>query len=211
MASSPPLRRLRTAAWGLLLLAVVGGGLFALVNSDLLRRKDGSLIGSVAIGGPFQLTAQDGRTFDSATLKGMPYALFFGFTRCPDVCPTTMLEMSHHLQALGPAADRLRVVFITVDPERDTPELLKDYLSAFDKRIIGLTGTSDQVAAVAKSYRAFYEKVPSKSGAQEGDYTMNHTASVYLMDSRGKFMGTFNFQEKQDVQLDKLRRLVGSS
>jgi protein SCO1 len=196
------------AAWAAVALAAAGWAVYAFGGLDLLRRKDGSLLASVTIGGPFKLTAQDGRVFDSAELKGKPYALFFGFTRCPDICPTTMLEMGQHLQALGPAADKLKAVFVTVDPERDTPELLKDYLSAFDTRIIGLTGTPAEIAAVAKSYRAFYEKVPSKAGAKEGDYTMNHTASVYLMDGNGKFKGTFNFQEKQEIQREKLRRLA---
>ena len=204
------MRTVRLAAWAAVALAAAGWGVHALGGFDLLRRKDGSLLASVAVGGPFKLTAHDGRMFDSAELSGAPYALFFGFTRCPDVCPTTMLEMSQHLQALGPAAAKLKVLFVTVDPERDTPELLKDYLSAFDTRILGLTGTPAEIAAVAKSYRAFYEKVPSKAGAKEGDYTMNHAASVYLMNASGKFVGTFNFQEKQEIQRDKLRRLVGS-
>lgn len=209
-ASNSTLRTIRRVAWALVAVVAAGWGAYALGGLDLLRRKDGSLLASITIGGPFKLIAQDGRMFDSAELKGRPYALFFGFTRCPDICPTTMLEMSQHLAALGPAADRLKVLFVTVDPERDTPDLLKDYLSAFDTRIVGLTGTAAEIAAVAKSYRAFYEKVPSKAGAKEGDYTMNHAASVYLMDANGKFMGTFNFQEKQEIQRDKLRRLVGT-
>lgn len=210
MASNTTIRTIRNVAWALVALAAVAWGFHALGGLDLLRRKDGSLIASVTVGAPFKLTGQDGQVFDSATLKGTPYALFFGFTRCPDVCPTTMLEMSHHLKALGPAADRIKVLFVTVDPERDTPQLLKDYLSAFDTRIVGLTGTPEEIAAVARSFRAYYKKVPTKSGGKEGEYTLDHTASVYLMDAKGQFTGTFNFQERQDVQLDKLRRLAGT-
>jgi protein SCO1 len=207
MANSPILKNVRRAAWGLVALVAAGWGMHAAGGFDLLRGTAGSLPGSVSIGGPFRLTSHEGRPFDSAELKGAPYALFFGFTHCPDVCPTTLLEMTQHLAALGPAADKLKVLFVTVDPERDTPKLLKDYLSAFDPRITGLTGTPAEIAAVAKSYRAYYEKVPGKSGEKDG-YTMNHAASVYLMDGAGKFMGTFNFQEKQEIQRTKLNRLV---
>ena len=214
MASNATLKMVRRAAWAVVALVVAGWGLFAAGGLDLLRGKVGgltaSLPGSVTIGAPFRLTSHEGRIFDSAELKGAPYALFFGFTHCPDVCPTTLLEMTQHLAALGPAADKLKVLFVTVDPERDTPQLLKDYLSAFDPRIIGLTGTPAEIAAVAKSYRAYYEKVPSKSGEKEGGYTMNHAASVYLMDAAGKFTGTFNFQEKPEIQRAKLARLAGS-
>ena len=205
MASSATLTLLRRAAWGVVALVAAGWAVYALGGLDLVRRKDGSLVGSVAIGGPFRLTSHEGRPFDSAELAGKPYALFFGFTHCPDVCPTTLLEMSQHLQALGPAADKLKVLFVTVDPERDDAKLLKDYLSAFDTRIVGLTGTPAEIAAVARGYRAYYEKVPGK----DGDYSVNHAASVYLMDATGAFKGTFNFQEKAEIQRAKLRRLIG--
>ena len=205
MANSTLMTNIRRAAWAVVALVLAGWGLHALVGQDLLRRKDGSLLGSVKIGAPFRLTTQTGRPFDSAELKGSPYVLFFGFTQCPDVCPTTLLEMTQHLQALGADADKLKVLFVTVDPERDTIQLLKDYLSAFDSRIIGLTGTPAEIAAVAGSYRAYYERVPTKDG-----YTMNHAASVYMMDGDGQFAGTFNFQEKSEIQRDKLRRLLGA-
>ena len=208
MANSTTLKTIRRAAWGIVALAVAGWGLHAVGGFELLRGKTAGLTsnlpGNVTIGAPFRLTSHEGQPFDSAELKGVPYALFFGFTNCPDVCPTTLLEMTQHLAALGPTASKIKVLFVTVDPERDTPRLLKDYLSAFDPRIIGLTGTPAEIAAVAKSYRAYYEKIPGK----EGGYTMNHAASVYLMDAQGKFVGTFNFQEKQEIQRTKLRRLV---
>ena len=213
MASSPNLKIVRRAAWGFVAVVAAGWGLHASGALDALRASGSGVVanlpGTVTIGAPFKLTAQDGRVFDSAALAGAPYALFFGFTHCPDVCPTTLLEMTQHLAALGPSAAKLKVVFVTVDPERDTVQLLKDYLSAFDPRIIGLTGTPAEIAAVARSYRAYYEKVPTKSGGADG-YTMNHAASVYLMDSAGKFSGTFTFQEKPEIQREKLRRLVGS-
>jgi protein SCO1 len=216
MASSNLLKAVRWGLWGAVALAAAGWAAYATGALDILRGKTAgggiTLQGAVAIGGPFRLTSHEGRPFDSAELKGKPYALFFGFTHCPDVCPTTLLEMTQHLAALGPAADKLKVLFVSVDPERDTPKLLKDYLTAFDHRIIGLTGTPAEIAAVARSYRAYYEKVPGKDagkdGAKDTSYTMNHAASVYMMDAAGKFVGTFNFQEKQEIQRAKLGRLV---
>src|SRR5262249_572358 len=116
----------------------------------------------------------------------------------------TLLELSNAIKALGPDADRMRFLFVSVDPERDTPEQLKIYLSNFDPRITGLVGTPQEIAAVAKAYRAIYEKVPTKDG-----FTFNHTALVYLMGRDGRLAGTLNYQESADAQLKKLRRLVG--
>ncbi|MBZ6075535.1 SCO family protein [Microvirga puerhi] len=157
----------------------------------------------VPIGGPFQLTSQDGKPFSSDSLKGKPFAIFFGFTHCPEVCPTTLYDLTQDLEAMGKNADRLNVVFVTVDPEQDTPELMKTYLSSFDPRIIGLSGTPEQIAATAKAYKVFYEKVPTDSG-----YTMNHTATIFLMDSKGDFYGSSNFQEPQETRRTKLNNLV---
>jgi protein SCO1 len=161
---------------------------------------------SAAVGGPFELTSQDGRRFNSDALKGKPFALFFGFTNCPDVCPTTLLELTNRMEDLGADADKLRLVFVTVDPEKDTPDFLKRYLANFDKRLIGLTGTADEIAAVAKAYRAIFKKVPTKDG-----YTMDHTATVYLMDAQGRFVGTIAYQESPETQRAKLKRLVSGS
>ena len=157
----------------------------------------------VPIGGPFRLTSQDGKPVSNEDLKGKPFAMFFGFTHCPEVCPTTLYDLSQDLEALGREADGLRVVFVTVDPEQDTPELMKTYLSSFDPRIVGLTGTEAEIAAAAKAYRVYYRKVPTESG-----YTMDHTATIFLMDGKGFFSGASNFQESADVRREKLRRLV---
>lgn len=160
---------------------------------------------AMEIGGPFELTTHDGKRLASKELAGRPYAVFFGFTFCPDVCPTTLLELTNVLQQLGPDADRMRYLFISVDSERDTPEHLKLYLSNFDARILGLTGTVAEIAAVARAYRAFYEKVPTKDG-----FTYNHSALTYLMDAKGKFAGTITYQESEAVQVAKLRRLIAA-
>jgi protein SCO1/2 len=157
----------------------------------------------VPIGGPFKLTTQDGKPFTDENLKGKPFAVFFGFTHCPEVCPTTLYDLTQDLAALGKDADNLSVAFVTVDPARDTPELLKTYLASFDPRIVGLTGTEEEIAAVAKAYKVYYRKVPTDS-----DYTMDHTATIFLMDSRGDFYGTSNFQESQDIRRGKLKKLV---
>lgn len=157
----------------------------------------------VPIGGPFKLTSHEGKPFTDQDLKGKPFAVFFGFTHCPEVCPTTLYDLTQDLEALGSDADRLRVAFITVDPAQDTPEQMKTYLSSFDPRIVGLSGTEDEIAAAAKAYKVFYRKVPTESG-----YTMDHTATIFLMDSKGEFFGTSNFQEAQDVRRNKLKQLI---
>jgi protein SCO1/2 len=199
------LKRIRITAWIAVAAMLVGAGIAYLWQSNpgLLSAQ---MPLSASIGGPFELTTIEGKRLSSAELKGTPFALFFGFTHCPDVCPTTMLEMSNVIKEMGPDADRMRFFFVSVDTERDTPELLKLYLSNFDPRITGLVGTQAEIAAVAKAYRAFYEKVPTKDG-----FTYNHTALVYLMDRDGHLAGTLNYQEPEGVQLKKLRRLVGQT
>jgi protein SCO1/2 len=158
----------------------------------------------VPIGGPFRLTSHEGKPFTDQDLKGKPFVVFFGFTHCPEVCPTTLYDLTQDLESLGKDADRLKVAFITVDPAQDTPELMKTYLSSFDPRIVGLTGTEEEIATAARAYKVYYRKVPLDSGG----YTMDHTASIFLMDSKGDFYGTSNFQEAQDVRRAKLRQLV---
>jgi protein SCO1/2 len=157
-----------------------------------------------AIGGPFSLTDQNGRTVTEQNLKGKPFLVFFGFTHCPDICPTTMFEISEIMKKLGPAGDRVGAVFITVDPERDTPAALKDYVSSFDPRIVALTGTPEEIAAVAKAYRAIYRKVPLK----DGGYTMDHTAIVYLMGKDGRFITPFSLKRTAEASAAELRKYL---
>lgn len=203
MASTDAFKKIRVVAWAAVAaLAVVSG---MLVLGEMHKAQQGSMPGAVRIGAPFELTRTDGTRFSSAALAGKPYAIFFGFTHCPDICPTTLLEMTSHLKTLGDRRNALNVVFVSIDPERDTPEHLKLYLSAFDPAIIGLTGTPTEIAAVAKSYRAIYEKVPSKDGK---DYTMNHTASVYLMDRGGRLASTMLFEEPEETRNKKIENLL---
>ena len=155
-----------------------------------------------AIGGPFQLVDHNGRTLSDRDLKGRPFLVFFGFTHCPDVCPTALFEMSEILRALGPDADRTRALFITVDPERDTSAVIKDYLSSFDPHLIGLTGDLAAIAAVAKAYRVYFKKVPLDGGG----YSMDHTAIVYLMDKEGRFVAPFNLKRTTEAAVADLRK-----
>jgi len=147
-----------------------------------------------AIGGPFQLTDQSGQTVTEKNLEGHPTLIFFGFTHCPDVCPTSLFEISEVLRAMGKDADRVNAYFISVDPERDTASAMKDYLSSFDPHLKGLTGNPQQVAKVISDYRVYAKKVPLK----DGDYTMDHTALIYLMDRDGKFVSPFNLNRKPE-------------
>lgn len=178
---------------------------FALMRPPPDGDGSGSFYSSL-VGGPFQLKTHDGAPISNEDLKGKPFAIFFGFTQCPDVCPTSMLELTDMIQKLGPDADRMRFLFVSVDPERDTPDLLKAYLSNFDSRITGLVGTTDEIAAIAKAYRVYYEKVPTS-----GSYTINHTATIYLMDAQGRLANTLAYGEDADSRLKKLRRVLGKS
>ncbi len=155
-------------------------------------------------GGDFKLQATSGGVVERSKLLGKPYAVFFGFTNCPDLCPTSMQDMSVQLQALGNVAKDFRVYFISIDPARDTLELLKQYVSAFDPRIIGLTGSEPDIAAVVKSFHIFVQK----KGEGE-NYTLDHSSSVLLFDAKGALAGTINASEPDADQMAKLKRVMG--
>lgn len=152
-------------------------------------RQGGQNLAS-SVGGPFTLTTAEGKPLTDKDLRGAPFLVFFGFTHCPDICPTKLFEISEVLRAAGTKGDKLKALFVTVDPERDTAETMKSYLGSFDPRIIGLTGDRSAIDAAIKAYRAYARKVPLK----DGDYTMDHTALVYLMDKNGGFVGAFNIE-----------------
>jgi protein SCO1/2 len=139
-----------------------------------------------------------------ADIKGKPFLVFFGFTHCPDICPTTLFEISQVMKTLGPDADRTGALFITVDPERDTPAVLKDYLSNFDPHLRGLTGNRPSIDAAIKAYRVYAKKVP----LENGDYTMDHTAVVYLMDKDGNFVAPFSVGRTPEAEAADLRRYL---
>lgn len=158
----------------------------------------------VIIGGPFTMTSHLGKAVTEKDYFGKPMAMFFGFTNCPDICPTVLLRMTDLMAKLGPDADKLQVILVSVDPERDTPDVLKSYIAQFDPRFSAMTGTPEQLAAFAKGYRFVYKKVP----LQGSDYTMDHSAGVYLYDANGGFVGTLDPHEKDRVVLKKLSKLV---
>jgi len=157
-----------------------------------------------AIGGPFQLTDQAGRIVTEKSLQGRPTLIFFGFTHCPDVCPTSLFEISEVLRAMGEDANRVNAYFISVDPERDTDAAMKDYLSSFDPHLKGLTGDPDAVAKVISGFRVYARKVPLK----DGDYTMDHTALIYLMDRDGHFVSPFNLKRTPEEAAADLKRYL---
>jgi protein SCO1 len=196
------LRLVRLVTWAAIAVLLV-----VLAIGAWQWQKGASPIAAIAIGGPFELTDQHGAKVTEASLKGHPSAMFFGYTFCPDVCPTTLSDLSLLLQKLGPDGDRLKAYFVTVDPERDTREHMADYLQAFDPRLIGLTGSRDEIDRMLKAYRVYSKKIPGDGG----DYTMDHTAAVYLLDSDGRLTGTLDYQEPEAAALAKLKRLVEGS
>ena len=169
-----------------------------------LRIPVEKIAAAVEIGGPFELVSSRGNVVKSLELVGNPYGVFFGFTHCPEVCPTTMYEMSESLKELGDEAKDFRLFFVTVDPARDTAEKLKDYVSNFDPRIEGLVPTPEQLPMIAKAFRVIYEKVPSS----DGEYTMNHTATLYLFGRDGEFKSTIAYGEKRELREQKIRSLL---
>ncbi len=170
-----------------LALAILAGA--AATATIVLNRRTPGASASL-IGGPFSLLDQNGKTITDADLKGEPSLIFFGYTHCPDVCPTTLFSMAQVLKAMG-HDPKVRAVFMTVDPERDTPSVMKDYLSSFDAPITGLTGAPDAVRAAMRAYRVYAKKVPGKNG----EYTMDHSAVIYLMDKDGGFVSAFNLEQ----------------
>jgi protein SCO1/2 len=156
------------------------------------------------MGGPFHLVDQTGRSVSDRDLLGKPTVMFFGFTYCPDVCPTTLADMTAWLKALGPDADKLNVVYVTIDPERDTPARLKSYLTAFDPHIRGLTGTPQAIAQAAHDYNVYYQKV----ALQGGEYTMDHSTLIYLLDAQGHMAELVQYGTPNDQVVTSLKRLL---
>lgn len=192
------LSHIRTVLWTLVAVAALGAtGLY--VYTTMTRPAQAVALGQ----GDYELVTATGEAFNRDSLKGSPSMLFFGFTHCPDVCPTSLAEMAVWYEALGDEADDLNAFFVSVDPERDTAEIIGDYVS-WTGRVTGVTGSPDEVAKAAKSWGVYYAKVPLEGG----DYTMDHTASVFLVNANGEFEGTIAYRESSDTALAKLRRLL---
>jgi protein SCO1/2 len=197
MAASPAVSRFRIILWTLVAVAAIAAtALFVL-------RPPAPPSGVTGI--PFALESTKGGTFTEADLKGTPSLVFFGYTSCPDVCPTTMAESVEWKNELGLKPEQLRTIFVTVDPERDSKQALADYLAAFDPSIIGLVGTDAQTDVAKSSFGVMSEKAKPDAN---GNYEVNHTASVFLIDRNGAFQSTIGFGEDKTTTLAKIKRLV---
>ena len=186
------------------LLVVAAGVLLALAVRETPRGGAAGTALASAIGGPFHLVDQNGKAVSDADLKGKWQLIFFGYTHCPDACPTALNEIALALDQLGEKRGEVAVVFITVDPERDTPEVMKSYVQSFDAPIIALTGSADAVAQAAKAYRVYYAKHPRG----DGDYDMDHSAVIYVMNPEGRFTATFTPDSTADAIAQRLQKLI---
>ena len=192
------MRTFRIVLWTLVAVAAIGATVLFFTRPQVVNGPGG---------GQFALVDQRGAPVDHSVFTGKPSLLFFGYTHCPDVCPTTMGEMQGWFAALGDEAKTLQGVFITVDPARDTPEILGDYVSFVSDRILALSGPQAEIDKVVRDWGAAAERV----NQDDGNYLMNHTASVFLVNSKGEFAGTIAYGENTDVALEKIRRLVANS
>lgn len=197
-AQSPGLARVRLILWILVALAAIGATVLF-----VLRPVQGP---QVLASTPFELQSTAGGTFTQTDLAGKPSLVFFGYTNCPDICPTTLAETAKWKNDLGISDDQLRTIFITVDPARDTLDMLKAYLGAFDPGVVGLVGDEDQTEAAKAAFGARSENAEAR---EDGFYLVNHTASVFLVDRNGRFQGTIDYSEATDTALGKIRRLIG--
>lgn len=197
------MKPVRIILWGLVALAAVALG--ALLVRNPAATPPRSATTQVNFGGPFKLVGVDGQPFPSNKLNGKPYVIFFGFTHCPDVCPTTLARLVRLRTQLNQGPEPYRIVFVSVDPERDKPKELGDYVSLFGAPVVGLTGTPAQVEQVKKQFGIFSEKVPDDTGG----YTVDHTATALIFDRAGKFVATIAPDEGDNAAVDKLKRVVG--
>ncbi|SCX30312.1 BsSco [Agrobacterium sp. DSM 25558] len=199
------MKNIRIALWGAVVVLL---GVMAWLTMELTKSRE-QMVEEV-YGTPFQLVAQNGQPITEKAFQGKPTALFFGFTHCPEVCPTTLFELNGWMEKVDPDATKMQAYFVSVDPERDTPEILNQYVSNVSKRITGITGSPDKIAETLKGYRIYAKKVPVDEKDPNGEYTMDHTASVILLDAKGRFSGTIAYGENPDVAVQKLQNLTKS-
>ncbi|MDQ0454819.1 SCO family protein [Rhizobium paknamense] len=197
------MKKVRIVLW---VLAIAAAGVLGYLTLEIGRSSQ--QISEAPFGVPFQLVDQHGQPITEQALRGKPTALFFGFTHCPEVCPTTLFELDGWLGKVDPDGKKLNAYFVTVDPERDTPDILNQYVSNVSKRITAIGGAPDKVMDMVKGFRVYAKKVPVDEKNPNGDYTMDHTASVFLLDGEGRFKGTIAYGENPDVAVKKLENLA---
>jgi protein SCO1/2 len=197
------MKTFRIALWGAVLaLACV----LVWLTLEMTRSKQD--LAEAPFGVPFQLVAQNGQPITEKAFQEKPTALFFGFTHCPEVCPTTLFELNSWMHKVDPDGTKLNGFFVSVDPERDTPELLGQYVSNVTDRVKGISGPPDKVNEMIKGFKVYAKKVPVDEKNPGGEYTMDHTASVFLLDSGGRFAGTIAYGENPDIATKKLENLI---
>ncbi|MDT0684260.1 SCO family protein [Roseicyclus sp. F158] len=185
-------------------VAVIGGTLGFLA---MRQGQEGAGGHPANLGGPFTLTDHDGATITEADLEGHPSALFFGFTHCPEVCPTTIADIDWWTQQMGEDADGIEFYFVSIDPERDTPEILGEYLNAQTDRVTGISGTPEEVWEMARSWRVYWNKVP----LEDGGYTMDHSSMIYLLDEEADYAGSISYGAEDEEAMAALERLAAGS
>ena len=196
---------LRANALVVIACLLFGGAAIAAEQPSAAEMMDDLMYGRGAVGGPFTLTDQTGRQRSDTEFRGKLMIVYFGYTFCPDVCPADLMAITQALDALGPAAEGVQPIFITIDPERDT-KVLADYVSAFHHSLVGLTGSPEEIRKVANSYKAFYAKVPNE---RSGDYSIDHTGVIYLMGRNGEYLGFMPPQTAPDRLTEILRKYLG--
>ncbi|WP_145636500.1 SCO family protein [Neorhizobium alkalisoli] len=193
----------RTVLWT---AVVILSGILIWLTLEVTRSKQE--ISEAPFGVPFQLVSQTGQPITEKAFQDKPTALFFGFTHCPEVCPTTLFELNGWLHEVDPDGTKLNAYFISVDPERDTPELLGQYVSNVTDRVKGISGAPDKVLEMVKGFKVYAKKVPVNEKDPNGDYTMDHTASVFLLKDGGRFAGTIAYGEDPATAVKKLDNLI---
>ena len=194
----------------MLVLVMAVAALFWARSNGLLPGRDNQFDtnqGPLRFGEPFSLVSHTGAPITDAAMKGKPVAVFFGFTSCPEVCPTTLYDVDRWMDLADPSGTKLEGFFVTIDPERDDPEILNSYVTYFSDRITGITGEPDKVWALADSWSVAYEKRYYSDDPADG-YDINHTASVFLVDAKGNFRGTISYGASDDIAVGKLRNLL---
>jgi protein SCO1/2 len=197
------MKTFRIALWGAVLAL---GCVLIWLTLEVTRSKQ--QLAEAPFGVPFQLVAQNGQPITEKAFQDKPTALFFGFTHCPEVCPTTLFELNGWMHKVDPDGTRLNGFFVSVDPERDTPELLGQYVANVTDRVKGISGPPEKVIEMIKGFKVYAKKVPVDDKNPGGDYTMDHSASVFLLDNGGRFAGTIAYGENPEIATKKLENLI---